>query len=112
MDVVWKQRGRLGEADDGSASLPFGLLLLLPRMGAELEEVQRVGGCGCGGGGLFSLLLHALGTGEFLRGGVGGRPRGLGNAFTLVPTGAEMVYERLWRRTRTGLGERLRLLLV
>jgi hypothetical protein len=106
MDVVWKQRGRLGKADDGSASLPFGLLLLLPRMGAELEEVQRVGG------GLFSLLLHALGTGEFLRGGVGGRPRGPGNAFTLVPTGAEMVYERLWRRTRTGLGERLRLLLV
>lgn len=106
MDVVWKIRGRLGEADDGSASLPCGLLLVLPRMGAELEEVQRGGGAGDGG--LFSLLLlHVLGTGEFLRGGVGVRPRGLGNAFTLVPIGAEMVYERLWRRDRTGLGERL-----
>jgi hypothetical protein len=41
------------------------------------------------------LLLHALGPGEFLRGGVGGRPSGLGNAFTLVPRGAEIVYERL-----------------
>jgi len=91
MDVVWKIRGRLGEADDGSASLPCGLLLLLPRMGAELEEVQRGGGCGCGAGGVFSLLLHVLGTGEFFRGGVGGRPRGLGNAFTLVPNGAEIV---------------------
>jgi hypothetical protein len=91
MDVVWKIRGRLGEADDGSASLPRGLLLLLPRMGAELEEVQRGGGCGCGAGGVFSLLLHVLGTGEFFRGGVGGRPRGLGNAFTLVPNGAEIV---------------------
>jgi hypothetical protein len=69
----------------------LGLLLLL-RMGAELEEVQRGGG---GGGGLFSLLLHAIGPGEFLRGGVGGRPSGLGNAFTLVPRGAEIVYERL-----------------
>ena len=94
MDVVWKICGRLGEAEEDSASLPFGLLLLLLlRMGAELEEVQRGGGGG--GGGLFSLLLHALGPGEFLRGGVGGRPRGLGNAFTLVPNGAEIVYERL-----------------
>jgi hypothetical protein len=101
MDVVWKMRGRFGEAEEDSASLPFGLLLLL-RMGAELEEVQRGGG---GGGGVFSLLLHALGPGEFLRGGVGGRPSGLGNAFTLVPNGAEIVYERLWRRARTGLGE-------
>jgi hypothetical protein len=91
MDVVWKMRGRFGEAEDDSASLPLGLLLLL-RMGAELEEVQRGGG---GGGGLFSLLLHAIGPGEFLRGGVGGRPSGLGNAFTLVPRGAEIVYERL-----------------
>lgn len=102
MDVVWKIRGRLGEAEEDSASLPFGLLLLLPRMGAELEEVQRGGGGG--GGGLFSLSLHALGPGEFLRGGVGGRPRGLGNAFTLVPNGAEIVYDLLWRRARTGLG--------
>jgi hypothetical protein len=93
MDVVWKIRGRFGEAEEDSASLPFGLLLLLPRMGAELDEVQRGGGGG--GGGLFSLLLHALGPGEFLRGGVGGRLSGLGNAFTLVPNGAEIVYERL-----------------
>jgi hypothetical protein len=104
MDVVWKIRGRFGEAEEDSASFPFGLLLLLPRVGAEHEEVQRGGG---GGGGLFSLLLHALGPREFLRGGVGGRSSGLGNAFTLVPMGAEMVYERLWRQARTGLGEML-----
>jgi len=105
MDVVWKIRGRLGEAEEDPTSLPCGLLLLLPRMGAELEEVQRGGGDA--GGGLFSLLLHELGPGEFLRGGVGGMPSGLGNAFTLVPKGAEMVYERLWRRARAGLEERL-----
>ena len=84
-----------------SVSLPLGLLLL-PSMGAELEEVQRGGG-----GGAFSLWLDAIGPGEFLRGGVGGRPSGLGKAFTLVLKGAEIVYERLWRRARTGLGERL-----
>ena len=102
MDVVWKMRGRLGETEDDSASLPFDLLLL-PKMGAELEVVQRGGG----GGGAFSLWLAVIGPGEFLRGGVGGRPSGLGKAFTLVPKGAEMVYERLWRRARTGLRERL-----
>lgn len=82
-------RGRLGELGDDSASLPlpFGLLVLLLRIGAEFEEVQR------GGGDAFSLPLLP-GMGEFLRGGVGGRLDGLGNAFTRVPKGAEMVYER------------------
>lgn len=108
MDVVWKIRGRFGETEEGSSSLPPGLLML-PRMGAELEEVQRGGG---GIIGVFSLLLHVYGPGEFLRGGAGGSPSGLGNAFTLVPKGAEMVYERLWRRVRTGLGERLEMLSV
>lgn len=89
MEVVWKMRGRFGD----SGTLPLDLLL---RSGAELEEVQR-------GGGTFSLSLD----GEFLRGGVGGRLDGLGKAFTRVPRGAEMVYERLWRRMRIGLGERL-----
>jgi hypothetical protein len=91
IDVVWKIRGRFGD----SGTLPLGLLL---RSGAEFEEVQRRGGA-------FSLSL--LGPGEFLRGGVGGRLEGLGKAFTRVPRGAEMVYERLWRRVRIGLGERL-----
>jgi len=94
MEVVWKIRGRLG--DSGILSLPLALLV---RSGAEFEEVQRHGGA-------FSLSL--VGVGEFLRGGVGGRLDGLGKAFTRVPRGAEMVYERLWRRMRMGLGERLR----
>lgn len=89
MEVVWKIRGRFGD----SGTLPLALLL---RSGAEFEEVQR-------GGGTFSLSL----LGEFLCGGVGGRLEGLGKAFTRVPRGAEMVYERLWRRMRMGLGERL-----
>jgi hypothetical protein len=91
MEVVWKIRGRLGD----SGTLPLALLL---RSGAEFEEVQR-------GGGIFSL--SPLGDGVFLRGGVGGRLDGFGKAFTRVPRGAEMVYERLWRRMRIGLGERL-----
>lgn len=86
---MWKIRGRFGD----SGTLPLTLLL---RSGAEFEEVQR-------GGGTFSLSL----LGEFLRGGVGGGLDGLGKAFTRVPRGAEMVYERLWRRMRMGLGERL-----
>jgi hypothetical protein len=73
-------------------------LTLLLRRGAEFEEVQR-------GGGAFSLPL--LGAGEFLPGGVGGKLEGLGKAFTRVPRGAEMVYERLWRRMRMGLAGRL-----
>ena len=85
-------RGRLGD----SGILPLALLL---SSGAEFEEVQR-------GGGAFSLSL--LGAGEFLRGGVGGKLEGLGKAFTRVPRGAEMVYERLWRRMRMGLAGRLR----
>ena len=89
IEVVWKIRGRFGD----SGTLPLTLLL---RSGAEFEEVQR-------GGGTFSLSL----LGEFLRGGVGGGLDGLGKAFTRVPRGAEMVYERLWRRMRMGLGERL-----
>lgn len=95
-----KMRG-LGELGEDSASLPwpFGLLLPLLRMGAEFDEAQR------GGGGAFSLPLPP-GIGEFLRGGVGGT-LGLGNAFTRVPKGAEMVYERRCRRARLGLGERL-----
>lgn len=84
-------RGRLGD----SGTLPFALLL---RSGAEFEEVQRRGSA-------FSLSLP--GAGEFLRGGVGGRLDELGKAFTRVPRGAEIVYERLWRRMRMGLGERL-----
>jgi hypothetical protein len=96
MDVVWKIRGRLGE----SGILLWTLLLLLVlSSGAEFEDVQRVG---CA----FSLSLP--GAGEFLRGGAGGRPDGLGKAFTRVPRGAEIVYERLWRRMRKGLDERLR----
>jgi hypothetical protein len=51
--------------------------------------------------------LSPLGDGVFLRGGVGGRLDGLGKAFTRVPRGAEMVYERLCRRMRIELGERL-----
>jgi hypothetical protein len=51
--------------------------------------------------------LSLFGDGVVLRGGVGGRLDGLGKAFTRVPRGAEMVYERLWRRMRIGLGERL-----
>lgn len=91
MEVVWKIRGRFGD----SGTLPLGLVL---RSGAEFDEVQR-------GGGMFSW--SPLGDGVFLRGGVGGKLAGLGKAFTLVPRGAEMVYERLWRRMRIGLGERL-----
>lgn len=89
MEVVWKIRGRLGELGDDSASLPLPLGLLLPllRIGAEFDEVQR------GGGEAFSLPLSTE-TGEFLRGGVGGRLDGFGKAFTRVPKGAEMVYER------------------
>lgn len=79
MEVVWKMRGRLGD----SGILPLTLLL---RSGAEFEEVQR-------GGSAFSLSL--FGAGESLRGGVGGRLDGLGKAFTRVPRGAEMVFERL-----------------
>lgn len=79
MEVVWKIRGRFGD----SGTLPLALLL---RSGAEFEEVQR-------GGGAFSLSL--LGAGEVLGGGVGGRLNGMGKAFTRVPRGAEMVYERL-----------------
>jgi hypothetical protein len=96
MDVVWKMRGRLGESGILLWTL---LLLLLLSSGAEFEEVQRMGGA-------FSLLPPE--AGEFLRGGVGGRLDGLGKAFTRVPSGAEIVYERLWRRTRKGLDERLR----
>lgn len=87
-------RGRLGE----SGIRLRALLLPVLRMGAEFEVVQRRGGA-------FSLSL--LGAGEFLRGGVGGKLDGLGKAFTRVPRGAEIVYERLWRRVRMGLGERL-----
>jgi hypothetical protein len=94
MDVVWKMRGRLGESGILLWTL---LLLLLLSSGAEFEEVQRMGGA-------FSLSP----PGEFLRGGVGGRLDGLGKAFTRVPRGAEIVYERLWRRTRKGLDGRLK----
>lgn len=94
IDVVWKMRGRLGD----SGNLPWDLLLLPYSIGAEFEEVHRSGGA-------FSLSL--LCEGDFLSGGVGGRPIGLGKAFTRVPRGAEMVYDRLWRRMRIGLGERL-----
>lgn len=80
MDVVWKMRGRLGVAGLESDSLPF---LFVASRGAEFDEVGRRGG-------EFSLPR----TGEVVRGGVGGRPSGLGKAFTRVPSGAEMVYER------------------
>lgn len=80
MEVVWKMRGRLGVAGDKPGSLPF---FLVTSTGAEFDDVGR-------GGKPFSLPE----TGEVLRGGVDGKPSGLGKAFTRVPSGAEMVYER------------------
>lgn len=91
-------RGRLGVEVEGVGSL---LGLLVVRRGAELDVVGRRGEA-------FSLPER----GEILRGGVGGRPSGLGKAFTRVPSGAEIVYERRWRREKMGLGERLGGMLV